>query len=82
MTYSHHTMGSLVAQVLTLNTVLANVVSVLTSDQRAKVLTGLTFDAQQIELVDDFEPDYSGLRAEALAHWIEALARQGADERR
>ena len=74
MSYNPHTMAGVIAGGLVLNAVLANLIATLTPDQRAKLRQNLIEASQEIEPIDEFEPDCSEYQKARFAEWIEMLA--------
>lgn len=69
-----HTMAAVIGQNLVLNSVVSELVALLTSEQRSLLRERLTEHAREISPIDEFEPECSEYRAARFSEWIDALA--------
>jgi hypothetical protein len=69
-----HTMAALIGQGLVLNSVVAELVALLTPEQRALLRERLREHAQDVGQIDEFEPDCSDYQRAQFAEWDDSLA--------
>jgi hypothetical protein len=72
--WNPYTMAGVLAQTMTLNSVLAELVGLLTAEQRQLLRTRLGEHLQEVGRVVEFEPDYSRQAKAGLQQWIDLLA--------
>jgi hypothetical protein len=74
VSYNPHTMAYVVAHGLVLNTVVAELVALLTAEQRALLRQRLIEQSQDIGPVDEFDPERRQLQEQQFAQWVDLLS--------
>lgn len=69
-----HTMAAVIGQNLVLNSVVSELVALLTDEQRALLRERLMEHAREISPIDEFEPDCSEYQSARFAEWVDALS--------
>ena len=69
-----HTVAGVIGQGLVLNSIVAELVALLTVEQRALLRERLREHAQNIAPIDEYEPDCSDYQRHRFAEWDGLLA--------